>query len=825
MGDGAKLTNARLIVDNDIQDLTVAPFNVSFSKDNIPNAYAKIDSNKSHLIFAPGQKVEVYVESPDEDLNGLELSLPKYVTDNIDQSYSGNVLYIGSIKKGDTNKAFVFKLKDKDKGYTRLTSVQINDLEDNSLSASGAILSLAGANLSKESIGNEGVVAANDAKVILPLFSTNPITDKIVAANMKIVNATSSDLTVNSINFPDIVSGNIIQVSPDSDCKVGSEVKADSVCNIKLLVDGVDILPSRPASYSGVVSVDYNANSQPKSVTGAITVNTKSYVSVSENNISITKPLSGSPVSGDIITIKNNGPYVWKPSKNTSDYIVTGSGNLPVVSGGIVSGGVSYSCLNGNPVAVGSSCQIGVVADSSTTITGDGAGPDGFYLNANDDNTNLAVRTFPVKFNVSPINKAQITWSHSGVAIDPTKALKNVPAGEDYKITLTNTGEGSNASLNIQNININPVSGGTIRNKSEVPPEELTTGSSYTLEFNIDKDHPTSSGATISFTPGDNVINPSASTLNIAPTLNFDGTYCNIADGYAIGQELTKDGITYKVVTDGDGPNGIKESAIHDGILDGSINVCTSNVTDMGYMFDGADAFNQDIGNWDTSNVTDMSYMFFRATAFNQPIGNWDTSNVTNMSDMFDGAAAFNQDIGNWDTFNVTDMIAMFYDAAAFNQPIGNWDTSNVADMSYMFYNAATFNQPIGNWDTSNVTNMSGMFDRAAAFNQPIDNWDTSNVTGMTSMFDRATAFNQDVGNWDTSNVTAMSYMFDGATAFNQDVGNWDTSNVTGMTAMFRDAAAFNQDIANWNVNNVIYYYAFAINSGLDQNNIPAKFR
>ena len=40
----------------------------------------------------------------------------------------------------------------------------------------------------------------------------------------------------------------------------------------------------------------------------------------------------------------------------------------------------------------------------------------------------------------------------------------------------------------------------------------------------------------------------------------------------------------------------------------------------MGYMFNGASAFNQNIGAWSTSRVVDMSYMFCGATAFDQSL-------------------------------------------------------------------------------------------------------------------------------------------------------------------------------------------------------------
>ncbi|MFX1236125.1 MAG: BspA family leucine-rich repeat surface protein [Promethearchaeota archaeon] len=228
-----------------------------------------------------------------------------------------------------------------------------------------------------------------------------------------------------------------------------------------------------------------------------------------------------------------------------------------------------------------------------------------------------------------------------------------------------------------------------------------------------------------------------------------------------------------------------------------------SSVTNMGLMFYGASAFNQNIGSWDVSSVTTMDSMFSGASSFNQDISGWDVSSVMSMNSMFQGASAFNQDISGWDVSSVTITAHMFQDASAFNQDIGGWDLSNVTYMLSMFYGASSFNQPIGGWDVSSVTEMSAMFRGTSSFNQDISGWDVSSVTRMYGMFSGASAFNQDIGGWDVSSVTDMSHMFYYATSFNQDISSWDVSSVTEMSAMFRSAAAFNQDIGGWHVSNV----------------------
>ena len=61
----------------------------------------------------------------------------------------------------------------------------------------------------------------------------------------------------------------------------------------------------------------------------------------------------------------------------------------------------------------------------------------------------------------------------------------------------------------------------------------------------------------------------------------------------------------------------------------------TSLITDMSYLFENKEHFNDNINNWNVSNVTDMESMFSQALSFNQPLDSWDFSSVTNMNCMF----------------------------------------------------------------------------------------------------------------------------------------------------------------------------------------------
>lgn len=265
-------------------------------------------------------------------------------------------------------------------------------------------------------------------------------------------------------------------------------------------------------------------------------------------------------------------------------------------------------------------------------------------------------------------------------------------------------------------------------------------------------------------------------------------------------------------------------------------------------MFSGAEAFNQNIGNWNVTNVTSMESMFQNATAFNNDssvdIQNWYAPLCTNFSYMFQYASQFNAPLTN--LVNATspsnvNCSYMFANSSLFNQDIGGWTLTNVTNMSYMFFQASAFNNggstTIENWSAPSCTDFSLMFSAATQFNQPLSYLvsATAQSINCSKMFENASIFNQDIGTWDVTNVINMSYMFSQASAFNNGgnptIENWvapfctdfslmfsaatkfnqplthlvSTSGVAGciMTEMFYQATTFNQNIGSWDVSNV----------------------
>lgn len=59
-----------------------------------------------------------------------------------------------------------------------------------------------------------------------------------------------------------------------------------------------------------------------------------------------------------------------------------------------------------------------------------------------------------------------------------------------------------------------------------------------------------------------------------------------------------------------------------------------------------------------------------------------DTSDITDMGDMFNGATAFNSNISKWDVSKVVSMIAMFQGAASFTHNLEQWNERVVPEVS-----------------------------------------------------------------------------------------------------------------------------------------------
>ena len=154
--------------------------------------------------------------------------------------------------------------------------------------------------------------------------------------------------------------------------------------------------------------------------------------------------------------------------------------------------------------------------------------------------------------------------------------------------------------------------------------------------------------------------------------------------------------------------------------IEGIENLNTTNVTDMGWMFNGCSALKTlDLSYFDTKNVTNMFEMFsycYDLTTLNLP--RFNTQNVESMVGMFKSCVSLTTlDLSSFNTQNVTKMENMLKNCTALTTlDVSNFDTQNVRSMDCMFENCSALTTlDLSSFNTQNVMYMDRMFKNCSA--------------------------------------------------------------------------------------------------------------
>lgn len=269
----------------------------------------------------------------------------------------------------------------------------------------------------------------------------------------------------------------------------------------------------------------------------------------------------------------------------------------------------------------------------------------------------------------------------------------------------------------------------------------------------------------------------------------------------------------------------------------------TSKVTDTEYMFSYCRKLTDlDIHQLELQNVKNMECMFEYDPVWAYDFKDWDTSHVTDMAYMFRGANfGDGGTLKDLDTSNVTSVHAMFQDAWGTHLDLSGWNLEHASGYKYMFNNLAAnapgesphlpvesvdlhdWKLPAKTWESEpeppRHVIMDRMFEEAAIKKLNLNGWDTSAVTCMQYMFSdynegvsaaALEGFEFDIAHFDMSSLYYAAY---GNQSYNAnrmlqdaylpmdtlDVSTWNVENTTTLDAIFSGAHGFTTlDVSGW---------------------------
>jgi len=144
------------------------------------------------------------------------------------------------------------------------------------------------------------------------------------------------------------------------------------------------------------------------------------------------------------------------------------------------------------------------------------------------------------------------------------------------------------------------------------------------------------------------------------------------------------------------------------------MNVDTSYLIDMGFMFYCAKASKININNINTSKVAYMDHMFFGCNLIELTIGNIDTSKVTDASEMFAESSMNKLDLSRLNLNNIIITTRMFEHTRIKEIDISNFDLTHTYYNQYMFRNCNIDILKIGNIEIdSNLIDNFKIFHKA----------------------------------------------------------------------------------------------------------------